>query len=375
MATKEADLRSLLGDGVSAVMRPIVASASPWFYRNKMEFAFGFERDRSKDADEKGERPPDRVALGLRRRGKFFGVVNLQECFLMCETAPQILAAAREWAADHGLPPYHLRRHRGLLRYLVLREGKRTGQLLAAIVTAPPPDEAEFVKLLDDLAGRLRPAGVTSLLWNVTERQADLAVGDIRRVVYGQDRFEEVLAGVKFNLSFHAFFQPNVELAEKLIGKARSFLGGKWPMMVDLYSGVGGLTLTMADLADRAIGVELEAPAVDDARRNARTLGLGHCQFVAEKALTFLRRFSNYSFMSDKWAVVVDPPRSGMHPKMPGQLARLAPPVIVYVSCNPKMLAGDLKALSGSYRLEEAVPYDFFPHTPHVEVAAKLTRK
>ncbi len=359
VARKHAELVTILGRHAD-VLGPVETGTSEWYYRNKMEFAFGFAGDE--------------LALGLRQKGKFFGVVNLEECFLMCDAAPAILAATRAWAVEHALAPYHLRRHQGLLRYLVLREGKRTGDRLAMIVTAAPPDEAAFTATLDDLAARLGRHGVTSLLWVVNDRQADVAVGEIRRVVTGRAWFEETLSGLSFKLSPYAFFQPNVELAERLGARAGEWLGSDWPVLVDLYCGVGGLSLPLAGRAQRVLGVELEEAAVRDAGENAARNKIGNAQFVAEDALTFLRRFSNYSFLADRWALILDPPRSGTHPKIPAQVLRLAPPVLIYVSCNPKKLAEDLEILTREYRLESAVPFDFFPHTGHVEVLAKLTR-
>jgi len=409
---KEEQARALF-HAYGDTLKPMVPCDDPWYYRNKMEFAFGFERTtgrssdpasapgptRLDDAGAGGGRSSDpafasgkgnpenagpqagglpdgekRVALGLRRKGRFYGVVNLAECFLMSEAAPRLVAAAREWAATSGFPPYHLRRHEGVLRYLVVREGKRTGDRLVLLVTATPKDEAVFTAALEDLAGRLKGAGATSFCWAVTDRQADLAVGEIRRTVFGSAGFEERMAGASFRLSPYAFFQPNVILAEKLIGRARELLGTGWPVVLDLYCGVGGVTVPLAGCAKRLIGVEMEPAAVTDAQANATLNGVSHANFIAEDTLTFLRRFTQYSFLRDRWAVILDPPRSGMHPRMPGQLLALAPPVIVYVSCNPKKLAEDLSALSRSYRVTEMVPYDFFPHTPHMEVLARLER-
>ena len=364
LARKEEALREVLGPSFARFLKPIVPSPSVWFYRNKMEFAFGFEKD-----------APEAVALGLRRRGKFWGVTSLEECFLMSEKVAPILASARSWAAGHRLPPYHLRRHTGLLRYLVIREGKRTGQRIVILVTAPPPDEGAFEGTLAGLGESLRPHGVTTFLWSVTDRQADLAVGEVRKAVYGEPWFEEKLAGVSFRLSPYAFFQPNVEGMEVLIERARTMLGAGWGLVVDLYSGVGGLTLPLAGQAGRMTGIELDEAAVGDARRNAVLNGISNTQFVAEDSLTFLRRFSDYSFLADKWGVVLDPPRAGMHPRMAGQLLRVASPVLIYVSCNPRKLAEDLAVLTRAYSIEEAIPYDFFPHTPHVEVLVRLTRR
>ncbi|MEK7474030.1 MAG: 23S rRNA (uracil(1939)-C(5))-methyltransferase RlmD [Candidatus Coatesbacteria bacterium] len=366
VALKTSELNALLGD-YAAVLKPMETGPSPWFYRNKMEFAFGFER---------GE-----LAIGLRRKGKFFGVVRLEECFLMHEAVGAVLAAVRDWTTAHTWPPYHLRRHQGLLRYVVMRDGKRSGELLVMLVTAPPAEPtvpggpAAFEATLDELARRLAPLGVTSLLWCVTDRQADLAVGEIRKTVLGHPWLEEHQSGFTYKLSPYAFFQPNVVLAERLGERAGEMLGGPWPVLVDLYCGVGGLTLPLSKRVGRAIGVEVEGAAVEDAGRNAALNGVTTVQFVAEDSLTFLRRFSNYSFLADRWAVTLDPPRAGMHPKMAAQLLRVAPPVILYVSCNPKKLVEDLGILTRDYRLEEAVPFDFFPHTPHVEVLAKLVRR
>jgi len=379
---KEAELREVLGARIPD-LDPIVPSPSPWYYRNKMEFAFGFQRKPDAADTPSGEAMPSAspVAIGLRRRGQFYGVVNLTECYLMSPAVPGVLAAVRDWADRHRLPPYHLRRHDGLLRYVVMREGKRTGQLMVILVTALPgsgpdsPGEAGFSAQLDELGVALKGLGVTSFLWAVTDRQADLAVGPVRRTVFGEPVFEENLAGVRFSLSPYAFFQPNVELAEHLILQARGLLGTGWDMLLDLYCGVGGMTMTLSSCAKRAIGIELEPAAVADAGRNAVLNGLTNCQFVAEDSLTFIRRFSNHSFLADRWPLVLDPPRSGMHPKMPAQIMRVAPPVIIYVSCNPKKLAEDLAVFSAAYRVEKATPFDFFPHTQHVEVLAKLVRK
>lgn len=360
LAKKEEELRVILGEHAGA-LEPIQPSPSPWDYRNKMECAFG---------QDQGE-----VTLGLRQRGKFFGVVSLEECFLMSDGVAPVLAAARGWATDHGLSPYHLRQHQGLLRYVVIREGKRTGDRLVILVTAAAPDPAIFDPLLDDLGERLKPLGVTSLLWAVNDRQADVAFGPIRRTIVGEPWFEERLSGCLFRLSPYAFFQPHVEQAERLAARAKELLGGGWPVLLDLYCGVGGLTLALADRAQRVIGIELEEPAVVDARANAARNGRTNCQFLAEDSLVFIRRFGNFSFLADKWALLLDPPRSGMHPKMAQQVLRTAPPVIIYVSCNPKKLAEDLGQLAGAYRLETAIPYDFFPQTPHVEVLAKLVRR
>jgi len=369
LANKEAEVRALLAEH-AAVLKPIVPCESPWYYRNKMEFAFGFERD--PQAEEGADQT---VAIGLRRKGRFYGVVNLEECFLMCEAAPAVLAAVRSWAVAHALPPYHLRRHQGLMRYVVMRQGKRTGELLVILVTAVPGDRPAFEAALEDLAPALKTLGVTSLLWSVTDRQADLAVGEIQKAVFGNAWFTERLAGVSFTLSPYAFFQPNVVMAEKLIEQARGLLGTGWAHLVDLYCGVGGITLALAGCATRATGIELDPHAVEDAGRNAAANGITNGRFVAEDSLTFLRRFSNFSFLADKWAVILDPPRAGMHPKMAAQILRVAPPVILYVSCNPKKLAEDLRELGRAYQLAEATPYDFFPHTPHVEVLAKLVRR
>lgn len=365
VARKTEELGGILGEH-AAILAPM-ETGDPWFYRNKMEFAFGFEQ---------GD-----LAIGLRRRGKFYGVVKLEECFIMNEAVGPVLAAVRGWCTEHGWPPYHLRRHQGLMRYVVMRDGKRTGRLVVMIVTATPAEpaapggEPAFEASLDSLAARLSPLGVTSLLWCVTDRQADLAVGAIRKVVAGEPVLEESQSGISYRLSPYAFFQPNVVLSERLVERAGAMLGGPWPVLVDLYCGVGGISLPLSKRAGRTIGVEVEEAAVEDAKRNAELNGIANCQFVPEDALTFVRRFSNFSFLADRWAVILDPPRAGMHPKMAAQLLRIAPPVMVYVSCNPKKLAEDLGVLTRDYRLEEAVPFDFFPHTPHVEVLAKLVRR
>lgn len=342
-------------------LRPIVPAPERWFYRNKMEFAFG-----TLGTEKGGE---GELVLGLRREGRFDQVVPLEECLVLAPDAGQLLAEVRRWAIAEKLPAYNLRRHEGILRYLVVREGKRTHQRMVHLIGTP-----ELKPYLPALIERLLPKlpGVTTMLVSFTTRKSDVAVAEQTEILTGPGWIEERLDALHFRISPFAFFQTNTVGAEVLYQLLGTWMPPTPGVLLDLYAGTGGISLSLAGASDRVIGVELNAAAVQDAQRNAELNGIMNCEFVAEDVAVFLRRIALSKVPTQLSAVVVDPPRAGMHPKAAAALLELAPPCLLYVSCNPQALALDLQRFGGQYRVAMAQPIDLFPHTPHVEVVVRL---
>jgi 23S rRNA (uracil1939-C5)-methyltransferase len=370
--------------GLAATIRPIIPAPERFGYRNKMEYSFGRDREGT-------------LTLGLHRRGFFDRPFDLERCHIAGERSSDLVACVRDLARAEALTAYDTRRHEGLLRFLVVREGKRTGQVMVNLVASE--DHPSFERWAAVIAERF--PSVRSILLNTTRRRAQVAIGDEERVLRGADRIEETLAGLTFEVSSSSFFQTNTEQAERLLETALEGLAldagddggsGGGARILDLYSGTGTFTLPIARRAREVIGIESNEAAVRDAERNAARNAIGNARFWAGEAMELLRdRFGlgtrdgarTPARSEAEWAavrsvdgVLVDPPRAGLHPGVVSRLVHLGAPRMVYVSCNPATLGRDLALLCEErYRLEWVRPVDMFPHTPHIECVASLTRR
>ena len=344
---------------------PIVPAPKLFHYRNKMEYSFA--RDSG-----------GRLTLGLHVRGFFDRTFDLARCHIATPISSEIVAFVREAARRASLAAYDTRSHQGLLRYLTVREGIRTGQVMVNVVASE--DHPFFHALASDLP-RALPA-VKTVVLNTTRRRAQVSTGEEERVLFGGGTIEDVLGGITFEISPNSFFQTNTEQAEQLLRLALEGLDLRGDdRVLDVYSGTGTFTLPIARAAGEAIGVESSAVAVKDAERNAARNGIGNARFVTGEAMEVLRdRFGLGTRASgaavdrpDIDAVLVDPPRAGLHPGVIQRLKHLGAPRLVYVSCNPSTLGRDLALFCESrYRLESVRGVDMFPHTPHIECVAVL---
>lgn len=324
-----------------------------------MEFAFGGLKDGP-------------VLLGLRQRGKFDRVVDLSECFLLSPDAGRLLSAVRGWATAAGLPTYHLKSHKGFLRYLVVREGKNTGQRMVCLVTAEGELPGAGLLAALDAAG----VPVDTVIWTVNAGLSDTAQGVPREILRGTGTIDEVLRGKRFQISPSTFFQTNTRGADVLLDVIGEFLGHGAEILFDLYCGSGSIGLALMDRARRLIGVELNPAAVEDARANARRQGADGAEFHALDAAAFARSSDFQNLWTSPGAVaVVDPPRPGLQTDVRRLLVEKPVARWVYVSCNPEALVRDLTALSLVYHPVVVQPVDLFPHTPHVETVVLLERR
>jgi 23S rRNA (uracil1939-C5)-methyltransferase len=369
-------------------MRPTIPAPRLFHYRNKMEYSF------SRD-------PSGRLALGLHVRGFFDRSFDLLRCHIATPVSSDIVAFVRDAARREGLTAYDTRRHEGLLRYLAVREGIRTGEVMVNFVATEPHP---FFERIAPLVQRAFPR-VRSVLLNLTRRRAQVATGEEERVLAGSATILETLGGLTFEISSSSFFQTNTEQAERLLEVAIEGLGlTGTERVLDVYSGTGTFTLPIAKRAGEAIGIESSAVAVKDAERNAERNGIGNARFWTGEAMEILRdRFglgtppgghgragagrpagSARSGSADTPtrpmpppidAVLVDPPRAGLHPGVVSRLIHLGAPRLVYVSCNPSTLGRDLALLCESrYRPLWVRAVDMFPHTSHIECVAVLER-
>jgi 23S rRNA (uracil1939-C5)-methyltransferase len=358
LAFKEKQVRDCLtrlGGLAPFELRPIVPAPEPYGYRNKMEFTVA-------------EPGP---AVGLHAAERYDVVLDIERCLLQSDTMNALLEEVRSQARARGLSVWDQRSERGLLRFVTLRHGRRTGEAMVNLVVSAPDVEA-LMPVADGLKARV-PA-TASVLLNVNDRKASVAVGTEEHLLLGRDHITESLSGVTFQISASSFFQTNTVQAERLfeiVAEACALDGTETVM--DLYSGTGAISLLLARRARHVYGVELSTAAIADATRNARVNDIDNCTFVAGEVRHVLPALMRDGVRAS--VVVADPPRAGFHPKALAALAGLAPSRIVYVSCNPATLARDVGDLARQgYRLEWVQPVDMFPQTPHIEAVARLSR-
>ncbi|MBK7688295.1 MAG: 23S rRNA (uracil(1939)-C(5))-methyltransferase RlmD [Elusimicrobia bacterium] len=359
LAHKESLVRRLTDPFLTGEFRPIVPSPDVFHYRNKMEFAFGGLKDE----------PP---LLGLRQKGRFDRVVDLTECRLLSPEAGPLLAAVRGWALAEKWPTYHLKSHRGLLRYLVVREGKNTGERMVALVTA----EGEIPK--DGFLAALDASGarVDTVVWMVNAGLSDVAHGEERAVWRGRGTIDDRLGKKVFRVSPRSFFQSNTRGAEKLYGIVGDFLGEGADTLFDVYCGGGAIGLCLADRVKQVVGIESNPAAVADALQNARVQEAPNTEFHALDAATFAKTPAWVErWRAPRAVAVMDPPRPGLQPDVRRLLLEQPVSRWVYVSCNPEALARDLAYLAPVYDVKTVQPVDLFPHTPHVETVVRLDLK
>jgi 23S rRNA (uracil1939-C5)-methyltransferase len=335
------DALTRLGGLSGYELEPIEPAVEQWRYRNKLEYSFG-ERD--------GE-----LTLGYHARGRWDQVVDAEDCLLASEENNAARNEVRAWARAQGLPAYDSGAGSGVLRNLVVREGRRTGQLQTRLVTSaeeiprPPVDLHTIVEGAG--SGTDGPTGAL-----------------------GREHLEEELCGLRFRISHSAFFQTNTEMAERLYGIAAEMAALEADeRLYDLFCGIGTLGLTIARRAGEVWGIELVPEAVADAEENARLNQIENAQFRVGDARKLIRPLVEEAGRPD--VVVVDPPRAGLSKKVVRRLIECEARRIVYVSCNPTTLAPNAAQLTeADYRLRRVRPVDMFPQTPHIECVASLER-
>lgn len=325
---------------------PIIPAVEQWRYRNKLEYSFGSDRE-----------APAGLALGFHARGRWDRVVDVDDCLLASEANNAARNRVRDWARREVVPPYDRAAGIGVLRNLVVREGRRTGQVHTRLVTSPaaipePPTDLHTI-VSGDGGGT---SGQTGVL--------------------GEELLREQLCGLDLTVSPTAFLQTNTETAELLYGVAREYaaLSGK-ERLFDLFCGVGTIGLSMAADAAEVWGVENVAAAVGDAEANAEANGIGNAQFRAADARLGVRPLLEEAGKPD--VVVVDPPRAGLSQKIVRRVLECDAERIVYISCNPTTLAPNARQMvdDGGYRLVRVRTVDMFPQTPHIECVALLEKQ
>lgn len=335
-------------------LRPIHPAPNPFYYRNKMEFAFHPEG-----------------TLGLHPRDAWYDILRLHECHLASPLTLAIVKAAQDFVEEGRLSLYHPRTRQGLLRELCIRHGRGGRETLVGIVTSDGafPEGEAMARRLAALDPGIK--GVVRGIRRSSDGATPLAE---TAVLWGDDAITETIAGLDFRIRLDTFFQTNSAQAECLVDLVKREAGDvASAQVIDVYCGVGLFSLALAAAGARVVGVEIARSAVEAARENARVNAVGGTQFHAGDARKVLADVLPAGAAPK--LLVLDPPRAGAGGKVMRRIARAAPQRIVYVSCNPTTLARDLVELVPfGYKMTAVSPIDLFPQTYHVETVVALER-
>ena len=321
-------------------------------YRNKAQFPvakgprIGFYRPRSHD------------------------VIDVDDCLLQGEAAARLRGAVKEWMAEYSIPAYNERTFTGLVRHVYVRTNRAGRSLCCLLVNGRGvPREAELVRAL-----RRAEPNLAGIVLGVNEKHNNVILGDSYRTLWGEDFLSDTLCGLTFRLSVPSFYQVNPAQTEVLYGKALEFAGLTGAETVlDLYCGIGTISLVMARKAGMVWGAEVVPQAVDDAIANAQRNHIENARFLCADAGEAARYLEGEGGRPD--VVCVDPPRKGLAEDVVDTIADMGPQRVVYVSCDPGTLGRDVKRFAGrGYTLKRAVAVDMFPRTAHVETVVLLSK-
>ncbi len=373
LAAKAAELDTLFAGQLGAIT--VTPSPEVWHYRNKVDPVF---------APMRYDTPPPKgfireTVLGYKRLGQWFWPLDIDTCLIAPRGMDALVGAVRDWYRRTGTRAHDPRNGDGTLKVLLVREGRRTGQRMVVLITRPAPVDT------DGFAAAVQQAWpAQSIQWGTTTSTADVAQADALSVLTGEPTIDEALhvptdngtRELHFRISPFSFFQTNTLATELLYGWLRARVAEAPPhTLYDLYGGAGGIAFACSDLVARVQSVESVAEASEDGRFNAENNEIYNVRFDTAPVEKWLQARLQTHALDAEATVVCDPPRSGMHPKALKRLLHWAPRRVLYVSCNPKLLAREWPALRERYTLEAAQAFDLFPHTPHVELAVSLVRR
>jgi 23S rRNA (uracil1939-C5)-methyltransferase len=357
---KEDEIRALIEPFYKGEIKPIIPSPEIYFYRNKMEYAFG--RDVKKE-----------FALGLRQRGAFNKFVDIKDCLLLSEISNALLEETRQWAIAKGFTLFNPVTHTGTLRYFVIREGKMTGDILVNFITWPDMPEAAVKTFAENLHKKF--PRITTFIWGKNSGKSDVARTESTEILWGDGYIHDKIGKNTFKISPSSFFQTNTRATEKLYGVIKDYVlscGSKERTVLDLYCGNGGISLFIADDCKDIVGIEMNPEAVRDGEQNLISNNVTNVKFIRGEMENVFPHLPD----DQKSAIaIIDPPRSGLHPKTVKNLMLYKFPELIYVSCNPQKLAADMKTFSEIYDIHAVQPLDLFPHTPHMETVALFKLK
>ena len=338
--------------GLELTVEEILGTKNPEHYRNKSQYPVGADGS---------------IGFFQARTHK---VVPIRRCLIQTEAADRTAQAVGEWMRRYKISAYDETTGKGLVRHVCVRVNRKGESLCCVVVNGNKvPREPELAAYVT--AAVPHTVGV---LLNSNTRRGNVVLGDKYRTLFGRNYLMDTLCGLEFKLSMPSFYQVNRDQAEVLYGKALEFAGltGN-ETVLDLYCGIGTITLCLAKAAKRVIGAEIVPPAIRDAKENALRNHIENAEFFCGDAADIAAKLESDGLRPD--VVTVDPPRKGLAPEVIASVAAMGPEKVVYVSCDPATLGRDVKIFREfGYEAKRAAAVDMFPGTAHVETVVLLSK-
>ena len=338
--------------GSDVVVFAIFGAKNTERYRNKVQFPVA-----------------DGPRIGFYQK-RTHAVTDVEDCLLQPVAAANLRTAVKDWMEQYHVPAYDERAHKGLVRHVYVRTNAKGESLCCLMVNGKKlPHEEELVAAL-----RAAEPGLMGVILGVNEKKTNVILGESYRTLWGQDVLEETLCGLSFRLSVPSFFQVNRAQTEVLYSKALELanLSGN-ETVLDLYCGIGTISLALAKSAKQVIGAEVVPEAIEDAKANAKRNGIENAEFFCGDAGDIAAKLAAEGLKPD--VITVDPPRKGLAPDVVDTIVKMNPDRVVYVSCDPATLARDVKRFAEQgYTAQTALAVDLFPRTSHVESVCLLSK-
>ncbi|MGM0806729.1 MAG: 23S rRNA (uracil(1939)-C(5))-methyltransferase RlmD [Bacillota bacterium] len=336
------------------VLSTLGMGEEPWRYRNKAQVPVG-ERN-------------GRIITGFYQK-RSHEIVEMDSCIITGDTNDDAVQAVKEIVNQYNISAYNEEKHKGVLRHIIARYGKTTGDLMIVLVTNGQ-DLPQRKKIVEDIRKALPE--IKSIVQNVNSKRTNVIFGEETRVLWGAEYIYDFIGDIKFAISARSFYQINPDQTKVLYDQALHYaeLNGD-ETVIDAYCGIGTISLFLAQKAKKVYGVEIVPEAIEDARRNAELNNIHNAEFAVGKSEDVIPEWKKQGVTPD--VIVVDPPRKGCDEELLKTIIEMKPNRVVYVSCNPATLARDLRILEdGGFKTVEVQPVDMFPQTTHVEAVALL---
>lgn len=356
---------------------PAIGSENIYFYRNKLEFSFSNQRWLT-EAD-KGNSVNKDFALGFHMPGFIDKVIDIRNCRLQSEISNKILNLTGDFFKANKETIYSTKTHSGYLRYLIIRQSACTNDLMVILITYD--EKPGLISQYAELLKKEMPE-ITTFINMISKSKAQVAQGDYFNVIFGEGFITERIGDYVFKITPSSFFQTNSRQAKSLfdtVVKLGKFSGTD--NVLDLYCGTGAISLYISRYVKNVLGVEMSDEAIQMAMENAGLNKVTNCEFLSSDVKEYLFNLASTVIPAQAGirktydTVILDPPRSGIHPKSAEYILQLEPEKIIYVSCNPSTQARDVKLLGEKYKITAMQPVDMFPHTFHIENVVRLDKR
>ena len=364
-----------------------IGMENPFRYRNKTAFSVSKDnsleilketskknseiifKENSSEFVRKNSFENEKIKIGTYEQSSH-KIVDLEQCLIQSELADSILRHTREVFEKHKINPYNKNTKNGTVRHIVIRTNKDNEAML--VIVTNTEEFSNYDKIANDLIKSENR--IKTIVQNINNKSTSEILGYKNKTIYGTGTIVDYISNLKFIISPHTFFQINSIQTEKLYEKAIEFAQlSKEDVCLDLYCGIGTISLLAAKNAKKIYGVELVEQSIKDAKLNAEANKIDNVEFYSGKVEKVLPMLYKQNVKAD--VIIVDPPRKGCEIEVLKAIKNIAPKRVVYVSCNPASLVRDLKILQDDgFKIEKVQPVDMFCNSVHVETCCLLSR-